>query len=1232
MSINYREIPYNYTSLTDKEIILKYLDSEAWDILEELRSHRVTGKSAKMLFEIIGDIFIIDRNPYISNDFSETPQKLRKIKAQHKRRLEMIEAGASNEHKESILIKKTRKLVRDFFKNIEGKTKQEKKILSAFSSATNKQNIKFSAFHKVAHCTDATDWRIEYPEVIIYPDSAKELPQLVKIAQKLGLKIIARGGGTGLTGGAVPVVPNTLIINTEKLNKVGAIEMVTTKEGKELPIINLETGVITNDATAHCKNKGYVFATDPTSAWASSIGGNIAENAGGKKAVMWGCCIDNLYSFKMVLAGGRLIEVERKNHPHRKIEETDIVEYETYEYDKKGNRTLLDTFTLKATEVRKKGLGKDITNKALGGVPGIQKEGGDGIIYDTRFVLYTPFNHARTICLEFYGTNMVNASKAIVEIRESFGTSDYVFLTALEHFDDVYMDKIDYNVKSNRNESPKAVLLIDVESNDENAVDSACKDITELVQEYNTEGFIASDADESERYWKDRKNLGAIAKHTNGFKTNEDIVVPIKKMPGIIDFFDKLNAEKELDNSIQTIEEIERFCESLKSKNIDGISSDKVDLYIQEINAYAVWCKLMWDNIENPTKNVDASYPSEERTIFKMIQDGEIKPDFNAKVIQPFHNTFKVFPAILDLFDKTADSVRRRKIIIATHMHAGDGNIHVNIPVHSSDHIMMHETEEVVDIIFKETIRIDGVVSGEHGIGIAKLKYLDESIMEEYAEHKKKIDPSDLFNPGKLAKGFPFEKVYTPSFNLLELEAFVLEATDLQSLSESIANCVRCGKCKPVCNTHYPEGTMFYSPRNKILGVGLIMEAVLYDTLTSNSISFRNFKKLTEIAQNCTMCHRCEAPCPVNIDFGDVTLNIKKLLNARKKAVFHPGVAFAYFFLSLKGVWINQVFRFGMFKVGYRLQRLGHALMRPFEKVITKTIPGIYEMVKGRYPMTTLPTLREQFKLSDRNSVYTFHNPDKEVVKTVFYFPGCGSERMFPQISLATIAMFYDAGVRVVIPPQYVCCGYPFKSAGKSEKVEQIVGSNKVLFHKIAKIVDYMNIESTVVTCGTCYEMLSTYGLENIFPESNMLDANDFLVKNNLIGNVGNEQIIYHEPCHSPLKDSSTDGVVEAITGSKPLIAPNCCGEVGTLAISNPYISNTIRERKQTQIQDLTDNKKVEVLTTCPACTQGLSKIHDDITVEGKHMMVYLAEKKLGKNWMKDFFKHGKKGLEKSLL
>ena len=83
----YREIPYNYTSFSDREIILKYFDQATWDLLNNLRSQRKTGRSARLIFEIIGDIFIIDRNPYIFNDFLSNAKKQKRLKSRRQKNL-----------------------------------------------------------------------------------------------------------------------------------------------------------------------------------------------------------------------------------------------------------------------------------------------------------------------------------------------------------------------------------------------------------------------------------------------------------------------------------------------------------------------------------------------------------------------------------------------------------------------------------------------------------------------------------------------------------------------------------------------------------------------------------------------------------------------------------------------------------------------------------------------------------------------------------------------------------------------------------------------------------------------------------------------------------------------------------------------------------------------------------------------------------------------------------------
>ena len=70
-----REIPYNYTSYSDREIVIRLLGESSWDILQELRSQRVTGRSARMLFEVLGDIWVVIRNPYLIDDLMDSPKR-----------------------------------------------------------------------------------------------------------------------------------------------------------------------------------------------------------------------------------------------------------------------------------------------------------------------------------------------------------------------------------------------------------------------------------------------------------------------------------------------------------------------------------------------------------------------------------------------------------------------------------------------------------------------------------------------------------------------------------------------------------------------------------------------------------------------------------------------------------------------------------------------------------------------------------------------------------------------------------------------------------------------------------------------------------------------------------------------------------------------------------------------------------------------------------------------------
>src|SRR5207344_2796500 len=97
------------------------------------------------------------------------------------------------------------------------------KVMRVLQRHTRRDNVAFDGLARVSHVTDATDWRVEYPFVVLYPDTEDEVRALVEDCIELGLTIIPRGGGTGYTGGAIPLTRQCAVINTEKLTRLSPI-------------------------------------------------------------------------------------------------------------------------------------------------------------------------------------------------------------------------------------------------------------------------------------------------------------------------------------------------------------------------------------------------------------------------------------------------------------------------------------------------------------------------------------------------------------------------------------------------------------------------------------------------------------------------------------------------------------------------------------------------------------------------------------------------------------------------------------------------------------------------------------------------------------------------------------------------------------------------------------------------------------------------------------------------
>ncbi len=1272
-----REIPYNYTSFSDREIVIRLLGARAWELLTHLREERRTGRSARMLYEVLGDIWVVQRNPYLQDDLLDNPKRRGQLIAALEHRLHEVEkrrdpaADAQRDDNVGELLSAARAAVSQFDQQFDAVSLLRRRSTRLLGKTTARDNIKFDGLSRVSHVTDATDWRVEYPFVVLTPDTEAEMANLVKGCIELGLTIIPRGGGTGYTGGAVPLVWNSAVINTEKLEALRGVELLSLPGVAEpVPTIGSEAGVVTQRVADLAELHGYVFAVDPTSAEASCVGGNVAMNAGGKKAVLWGTALDNLASWRMVTPEAKWLEVTRLNHNLGKIHEVETASFELRYFDATGSQLeRTERLDIPGRSFRKEGLGKDVTDKFLGGLPGIQKEGCDGLITSARWIVHKMPKHVRTVCLEFFG-NPKDCVPAIVDIK------DFMFaeakreggavLAGLEHLDDRYLKAVGYSTKSKRAASsgsnlPKMVLIGDIVGDEADAVALATSEVVRLANGRHGEGFVAVSADARKKFWLDRKRTAAISKHTNAFKVNEDVVIPLPRMGEYTLGIERINIELSLRNKIAIIDALQsRFTHGKlplgKNEDDDAIPSAELlgDRIEQALTLLAEvrtqW--LQWkDQLDLPRADAQG------RSYFDQLQDHSLRASWKTQIFKPLQGIFSgvAFEPILAECRRVHQEALRGRVWAALHMHAGDGNVHTNIPVNSDNYEMLQTAHEAVGRIMTLARSLDGVISGEHGIGITKLEYLTDEELAGFASYKEKIDPEGRFNKGKLLRGqttfADLTNAYTPSFGLMGHESLIMQQSDIGAISASIKDCLRCGKCKPVCATHVPRANLLYSPRNKILATSLLVEAFLYEEQTRRGIAIKHWQEFEDVADHCTVCHKCLSPCPVNIDFGEVTMNMRNLLRKMGQKSFRPGNAAAMFMLNATNPQTIKLARTAMVGIGFKAQRLAHDLLKRVAKKQTaapratigpapikeQVIHFINKKLPGGLPKKTARALLD---IEDKDYVPIIRNPVSTNAETeaVFYFPGCGSEKLFSQVGLATQAMLWHAGVQTVLPPGYLCCGYPQRGSGQFDKADKIITDNRVLFHRVANTLNYLDIKTVVVSCGTCYDQLQGYKFEDIFPGCRIIDIHEYLLEKGItLGS--SKSYLYHDPCHTPMKLQEPMKTVRALVGANVVESKRCCGESGTLGVSRPDISTQIRFRKEEELRktesQLRDSGKVaaaenlKILTSCPSCLQGLTRFGDDLQnglLEADYIVVEMARQILGENWLPDYVRLANNG------
>src|SRR5439155_7955442 len=159
-----------------------------------------------------------------------------------------------------------------------------------------------------------------------------------------------------------------------------------------------------------------------------------------------------------------------------------------------------------------------------------------------------------TVCREFcwqvlYSTPSIVEIKRYLDTRAGEAPHLRVWLAGLEHLDERYVKAVGYATKARRHGRPKMVLIGDIVGEDENAVARAASEVVRMCNARGAEGFIAVSPEMRKTFWLDRARTAAIARHTNAFKINEDVVIPIERLADYTDGIERINIERSTRNT-----------------------------------------------------------------------------------------------------------------------------------------------------------------------------------------------------------------------------------------------------------------------------------------------------------------------------------------------------------------------------------------------------------------------------------------------------------------------------------------------------------------------------------------------------------------------------------------------------------------------------------------------------------------------------------------------------------
>jgi len=323
------------------------------------------------------------------------------------------------------------------------------------------------------------------PEAVAWPGSTAEVAAVVALAAEAGLPVVARGAGSGLTGGALPVAGG-LVLAMSRFNRILSIDPANLTA-------DVEPGVVTADFQAAVEKVGLFYPPDPASREFSTLGGNAAENAGGTRAVKYGVTRDYVLGLEAVLGTGEIV--------------------------KTGVRT------------PKGVVGYDLTRLLVG------SEGTLGIITRLTLRLLPKPQSKKTVAALFGDLN--DAARVVAAI-----TAQGIVPTTLEFMDRAALDCVQAYAGLALEPEDRALLLIETDGPEEQAASEA-EAVIRLCQEMRARSVHKADTPaEAETLWQARRAISPALLKTAPGKFNEDIVVPRSRIPDMVAEIETIGAKR----------------------------------------------------------------------------------------------------------------------------------------------------------------------------------------------------------------------------------------------------------------------------------------------------------------------------------------------------------------------------------------------------------------------------------------------------------------------------------------------------------------------------------------------------------------------------------------------------------------------------------------------------------------------------------------------------------------